>query len=153
MGRFNRAPTPPWSPTAKAQTTPYAIFHLQERGVLFIAPGTKVYEGMVVGEYSRENDLNVNICKEKKLTNMRAAGKDENIIISPHREMGLEAGIEWISDDELVEVTPQSIRLAQENFKAVRPTAPASRRRRLACYFFSGPEAAFSQSSFLMNMT
>ena len=56
-------------------------------------PGTKVYEGMVVGEYSRENDLNVNICKEKKLTNMRAAGKDENIIISPHREMGLEAGI------------------------------------------------------------
>ena len=60
---------------------------------MFIAPGTKVYEGMVVGEYSRENDLNVNICKEKKLSNMRAAGKDENIIISPHREMGLEAGI------------------------------------------------------------
>jgi GTP-binding protein len=101
----------------EGQTTPYAIFHLQERGVLFIAPGTKVYEGMVVGEYSRENDLNVNICKEKKLSNMRAAGKDENIIISPHREMGLEAGIEWIADDELVEVTPESIRLRKKILK------------------------------------
>jgi GTP-binding protein len=93
---------------------PYAIYHLQERGVMFIAPGTKVYEGMVVGEYSRENDLNVNVCKEKKLTNMRAAGKDENIIISPHREMGLEAALEWIAEDELVEVTPQSVRLRKK---------------------------------------
>jgi GTP-binding protein len=101
----------------EGQTTPYAVFHLQERGVLFIAPGTRVYEGMVVGEYSRDNDLNVNICREKKLTNMRAAGKDENIIISPHREMGLEEGIEWISDDELVEVTPQSIRLRKKILK------------------------------------
>ncbi|MGE5217881.1 MAG: translational GTPase TypA [Chloroflexota bacterium] len=106
----------------EGQTTPYAIFHLQERGVLFVAPGTKVYEGMVVGEYSRENDLNVNICKEKKLTNIRAAGKDENIIISPHREMGLEEGIEWIADDELVEVTPQSVRLRKKILKqADRP--------------------------------
>jgi GTP-binding protein len=106
----------------EGQTTPYAIFHLQERGVLFVAPGTKVYEGMVVGEYSRENDLNVNICKEKKLTNMRAAGKDENIIISPHREMGLEEGIEWIAENELVEVTPQSIRLRKKILKqADRP--------------------------------
>ena len=101
---------------------PYAIYHLQERGIMFIAPGTKVYEGMVVGEYSRENDLNVNVCKEKKLTNMRAAGKDENIIISPHREMGLEAALEWIADDELVEVTPQSIRLRKKILKqADRP--------------------------------
>ena len=101
----------------EGQTTPYAVFHLQERGVLFIAPGTRVYEGMVVGEYSRDNDLNVNICREKKLTNMRAAGKDENIIISPHREMGLEEGIEWIADDELVEVTPQSVRLRKRILK------------------------------------
>ena len=101
----------------EGQTTPYAVFHLQERGVLFIAPGTRVYEGMVVGEYSRDNDLNVNICREKKLTNMRAAGKDENIIISPHREMGLEEGIEWIADDELVEVTPESIRLRKKILK------------------------------------
>ena len=98
---------------------PYAIFHLQERGVLFIAPGTRVYEGMVVGEYSRDNDLNVNICREKKLTNVRAAGRDENIIITPHREMGLEEGIEWIDDDELVEVTPKSIRLRKKILKQV----------------------------------
>ncbi len=101
----------------EGQTTPYAVFHLQERGVLFIAPGTKVYEGMIVGEYSRDNDLNVNICREKKLTNIRAAGKDENILISPHREMGLEEGIEWIADEELVEVTPESIRLRKKVLK------------------------------------
>jgi len=124
----------PWHGTIQSRTNaamvadregtapPYAIYHLQERGVMFIAPGTKVYEGMVVGEYSRENDLNVNVCKEKKLTNMRAAGKDENIIISPHREMGLEAALEWIADDELVEVTPQSIRLRKKILKqADRP--------------------------------
>ena len=108
---------------------PYAIFHLQERGTLFIAPGTRVYEGMVVGEYSRESDLNVNICREKKLTNIRAAGRDENIIITPHREMGLEAGVEWIDDDELVEVTPQSIRLRK---KILRQVERPARRRQLA---------------------
>ncbi|MBI2991352.1 MAG: translational GTPase TypA [Deltaproteobacteria bacterium] len=102
--------------------TPYAIFHLQERGALFIAPGTRVYEGMAVGEYSRDNDLNVNICREKKLTNIRAAGRDENILITPHREMGLEEGIEWIGEDELVEVTPESIRLRKKILKqAERP--------------------------------
>jgi GTP-binding protein len=91
--------------------TPYAVFHMQERGVLFIPPGTRVYEGMVIGEYSRGTDLHVNICREKKLTNIRAAGRDENVVITPPRDMGLEAGIEWIGDDELVEVTPASIRL------------------------------------------
>jgi GTP-binding protein len=106
-------------------TTPYAVFHLQERGALFIAPGTRVYEGMVVGEYSRDNDLNVNIIREKKLTNIRAAGRDENILITPHREMGLEEGIEWIADDELVEVTPQSIRLRK---KILRQTDRPRRR-------------------------
>jgi GTP-binding protein len=97
--------------------TPYAVFHLQERGAIFIPPGARVYEGRIVGEYSRDVDLNVNICREKKLTNIRAAGRDENIIISPHREMGLEEGIEWIADDELVEVTPQSIRLRKKILK------------------------------------
>jgi GTP-binding protein len=102
--------------------TPYAIFHVQERGQLFIVPGTPVYEGMIIGEYSRGNDLNVNICREKKLTNIRAAGRDENILITPHREMGLEEGIEWIGDDELVEVTPRSIRLRKTALKqAERP--------------------------------
>ncbi len=99
--------------------TPYAIFHLQERGALFAAPGTRVYEGMIVGEYSRDNDLNVNICREKKLTNIRAAGRDENILITPHREMGLEEGIEWIGDEELIEVTPKSIRLRKKILKQV----------------------------------
>src|ERR687896_1240064 len=98
-------------------STPYAIFHLQERGVIFIPPGARVYEGMVVGEYARDVDLNVNICREKKLTNIRAAGRDENIIITPHREMGLEEGLDWIADDELVEVTPQSIRLRKKFLK------------------------------------
>jgi GTP-binding protein len=97
--------------------TPYAVFHLQERGIIFIPPGLRVYEGMVVGEYSRDVDLNVNIVREKKLTNIRAAGRDENIIITPHREMGLEEGLEWIADDELVEVTPQSIRLRKKILK------------------------------------
>jgi GTP-binding protein len=91
--------------------TPYAIFHMQERGVLFIPPGMRVYEGMVVGEYARSSELNVNVCREKKLTNIRAAGRDENIVITPHRELGLEDCIEWIGDDELVEITPKSIRL------------------------------------------
>ena len=101
----------------EGHATPYAVFHLQERGIIFIPPGLKVYEGMVVGEYSRDVDLNVNIVREKKLTNIRAAGKDENIIITPHREMGLEEGLEWIADDELVEVTPQSIRLRKKILK------------------------------------
>jgi len=106
----------------EGMTTPYAVFHLQERGALFIAPGTQVYEGMVVGEYSRDNDLNINITREKKLTNIRAAGRDENILITPHREMGLEQGIEWIGDDELVEVTPQSVRLRKKILKqSARP--------------------------------
>jgi GTP-binding protein len=99
--------------------TPYAIFHLQERGVIFIPPGTRVYEGMVVGEYSRESDLDVNICREKKLSNMRASGHDEAVRLTPHREMGLETGIEWIGDEELVEVTPQSVRLRKKVLRQV----------------------------------
>jgi GTP-binding protein len=93
---------------------PYALFHLQERGILFLPPGTPVYEGMVVGEYSRNRDLDVNACREKKLTNMRASGRDENIQLSPPRLMGLEDGLEWISDEELVEVTPKNVRLRKK---------------------------------------
>ena len=74
---------------------------------------------MVVGEYSRTTDLDVNICREKKLTNMRASGHDEAVRLTPHREMGLEDGLEWIADDELVEVTPQSIRLRKRVLKQV----------------------------------
>ncbi|MGH7790129.1 MAG: translational GTPase TypA [Candidatus Binatia bacterium] len=99
--------------------TPYAIFHMQERGVMFIAPGTRVYEGMVIGEYSRDTNLNVNIVREKKLTNIRASGRDEHVVITPPRQIGLETGIEWIGDDELVEVTPASIRLRKRILRQV----------------------------------
>src|SRR5439155_1665054 len=97
--------------------TPYALFHLQERGALFVPAGTPVYEGMVVGEYSRDADLDVNVCREKKLSNMRAAGHDEAVRLVPHRAMGLEDGLEWIDEDELVEVTPDAIRLRKRELR------------------------------------
>ena len=90
---------------------PYTLFALQDRAELFVAPGDDVYEGMIVGENARDNDLCVNPTKEKKLTNVRAAGSDENIILKPHRQIFLEAALEYIEDDELVEVTPSTIRL------------------------------------------
>jgi GTP-binding protein len=96
------------------RTTPYAIFNLQPRGIMFIGANTDVYEGMLVGMNNRENDLEVNICREKKLTNIRAAGKDENVILTPPKVMSLEQAIEFIDDDELVEVTPKSLRLRKK---------------------------------------
>jgi GTP-binding protein len=98
--------------------TGYAIFNLQERGEMFVSPGTEVYEGMVVGENSRADDLNVNIVKEKKLTNMRASSADEAIRLVPPRLLNLEQAIEFITDDEFVEVTPKSIRLRKRILKA-----------------------------------
>lgn len=89
----------------------YALFNLEPRGRLFIVPGDQVYEGMVVGEHNRENDINVNPCKEKKLSNMRAAGKDDNVLLSPARPLSLESAIVFIRDDEMVEITPKIIRL------------------------------------------
>ena len=89
----------------------YALFYLQERGTLFVDPGVKVYVGMILGEHSRDNDLEVNPIKEKKLTNIRAAGKDEALLLIPPRKMSLEQAIAYIEDDELVEVTPSAIRL------------------------------------------
>jgi GTP-binding protein len=100
------------------KTTPYAIFNLQERGTIFVKPNVNIYEGMIVGENLREADMDVNLCREKKLTNIRAAGKDENTILTPPRQFSLEQAIEFIDEDELVEVTPQTIRL---------------RKRQLAC--------------------
>ncbi len=93
------------------ETTTYALFNLQERGTLFIRPGTKVYEGMIIGENARAVDLDVNAIKEKKLTNMRAASADEAMRLVPPKELSLEQAIEFIGDDELVEVTPKSVRL------------------------------------------
>jgi GTP-binding protein len=94
--------------------TPYALFHLQPRGILFVGPGTEVYEGMVVGEHNRASDLDVNITREKKLTNIRAAGRDENIILSPPRSMSIDIALEFIDRDELVEVTPDSVRVRKK---------------------------------------
>jgi GTP-binding protein len=96
---------------------PYALFALQERSELFVAPGDDVYEGMVVGENARDNDLVVNPTKEKKLTNIRASGSDENIILKPPRQLFLEAALEYIEDDELVEVTPKVIRLRKVHLR------------------------------------
>ncbi|MDO8462487.1 MAG: translational GTPase TypA [Deltaproteobacteria bacterium] len=96
----------------------YGLFHLEPRGVLFIEAGVPTYEGMIVGENNREQDLNVNPCKEKKLSNMRAAGKDENISLSPVLPMTLERAIEFIRDDEQVEVTPKTIRLRKNTLSA-----------------------------------
>ncbi|MEN9500386.1 MAG: hypothetical protein RIS83_2206 [Pseudomonadota bacterium] len=93
----------------------YALFYLQERGTLFVDPGVKVYVGMILGEHSRDNDLEVNPIKEKKLTNIRAAGKDEALLLIPPRKMSLEQAIAYIEDDELVEVTPSAIRLRKRH--------------------------------------
>jgi GTP-binding protein len=86
--------------------------------VFFIAPGTKVYSGMVVGENSREQDMTVNVCRTKQLSNMRASGSDEAVRLEPPHIMTLEQAIEWIGDDELVEVTPQSIRIRKKHLDA-----------------------------------
>ncbi len=97
--------------TDTGRATPYALDNLQERGSLFIGGGEQVYEGQIVGEHCRDNDLPVNVCREKKLTNIRAAGSDKSIILKPPRQMTLEQALEYIEEDELVEVTPKAIRL------------------------------------------
>ncbi len=95
----------------------YALWNLQERGRMLIGPQTETYEGMVVGIHTRDNDLVVNVCKAKQLTNMRAAGSDENIILTPHIQFSLEQALEFIEDDELVEVTPSTIRIRKKFLK------------------------------------
>jgi GTP-binding protein len=96
------------------QATTYALYNLQERGELFVRPGAEVYEGMITGENSRDADLNVNVVKEKKLTNMRASTADEAMRLVPFRELSLEQALEFIREDELVEVTPASIRMRKK---------------------------------------
>jgi GTP-binding protein len=97
------------------ETTSYALFNLEDRGPLFIGPGEKVYPGMIIGEHTRGNDLDVNPLRAKKLTNIRAAGKDDNILLTPPMRMTLERSIAYIADDELVEVTPKAIRLRKRH--------------------------------------
>jgi GTP-binding protein len=92
----------------------YALDSLQERGALFIGPGVSLYGGMIIGEHSRENDLEVNACKGKKLTNMRAAGSDDAVRLTPPRQFNFEQALEYISDDELLEITPSSVRMRKK---------------------------------------
>jgi GTP-binding protein len=101
-------------------TTAYALWNLQERGELFVGPGVEVYEGMLIGENSRDNDLDVNAVKEKKLTNMRSSTADEAIRLVPFRPLNLEQAIEFIADDEFVEVTPKSLRLRKKILQSNR---------------------------------
>jgi len=117
QGEIATRPTGSLVSDRPGKTTGYAIWNLQERGEIFVTPGTEVYEGMIVGENSRDADLNVNIVKEKKLTNMRASTADEAIRLVPPRLLNLEQAIEFIRDDEFVEVTPQSIRLRKKILK------------------------------------
>ena len=95
--------------------TPYALFHLQPRGTLFILPGTRVYRGMIIGECARPDDIDVNVTREKKLTNIRAANRDENVILTPAKLLTLEQAIAFIAEDEIVEVTPRHIRLRKKD--------------------------------------
>jgi len=112
----------------------YALFNLEPRGRLFIAPGDVVYEGMIVGENHRGEDINVNPCKEKKLSNMRAAGKDDNILLSPIKPLTLEQTLSFIREDELVEVTPLSVRMRKTVLSAkVRHTQQGLRLKKAAC--------------------
>jgi GTP-binding protein len=102
---------------AEGKAVAYALFNLQNRGRLMVGPGDEVYEGMVVGIHSRDNDLTVNPMKEKKLTNVRAAGSDENILLTPALRLTLEQALEFIDEDELVEVTPKAIRIRTQFLK------------------------------------
>jgi len=109
---------------------PYALFNLEPRGRLFSEPGDPTYEGMIIGEYNRSQDINVNPCKEKKLTNMRAAGKDENVILSPIKPVTLEFAISFIREDELVEVTPRSLRMRKAVLSASKRHTSNSARNK-----------------------
>ena len=110
----------------QGKSVAYGLFNLEPRGQLFITPGISVYEGMIVGEHNKEQDMNVNPCKEKKLTNMRASGKDESTVCRSPKLVTLEFALNFIKDDELVEVTPKSIRLrkvvlSQQQRRMLRP--------------------------------
>jgi len=95
-------------------TTPYALFHLQPRGQFFLIPGVDVYEGMIIGEHNRPNDTDVNAIKEKKLSNVRNHGKDDNVMLASPRTLTIETAMDWIDADELVEVTPDAVRVRKQ---------------------------------------
>jgi GTP-binding protein len=111
MGELRTRPTGSLVSDRAGPTTAFALLNLQERGSMFVGPGVEVYEGMIVGENARSEDMDVNPTKEKKLTNMRAAASDETLKLIPHRELSLEQALEFIREDECAEVTPHTVRL------------------------------------------
>ena len=120
QGEIPQRPTGALIADRAGSTTAYALEGLEDRGILFTPPGVEVYEGMIIGEHSRDNDLDVNVVREKKLTNMRASSADEAVRLTPPRVMNLEQAIEFIAEDELVEVTPKSLRLRKKILQANR---------------------------------
>jgi GTP-binding protein len=120
QGEIPQRPTGALIADRSGSTTAYALEGLEDRGVLFLPPGVEVYEGMVIGEHSRDNDLDVNVVREKKLTNMRASSADDAVRLTPPRAMNLEQAIEFIAEDEMVEVTPKSLRLRKKVLQANR---------------------------------
>ncbi len=120
QGEIPQRPTGALISDRQGTTTTYALDGIQERGVLFLPDGAEVYEGMIVGEHSRDNDLDVNCVREKKLTNMRASGSDDAVRLVPYKQLTLEQSIEFIADDELVEVTPKSLRMRKKVLQANR---------------------------------
>ncbi|MGZ4381668.1 MAG: translational GTPase TypA, partial [Gaiellaceae bacterium] len=129
-GELRTRPTGSLVADRRGQAVAFALHALQERGSLFVAPGVEVYEGMVVGENARAEDLDVNACKEKKLTNMRSSTSDELVRLIPPRPLSLEQALEFIRDDEAVEVTPQSIRLRKVELSQGKRHGMASKRKR-----------------------
>ena len=101
------------------QVTAYALNNLADRGDFFVAPGAQVYAGQIVGEHCRDNDLEINICRAKKMTNVRAASSDKTVVLKPPRELPLEMALEFIEDDELVETTPDAIRLRKRFLREI----------------------------------
>ncbi len=119
-GEIPQRPTGALISDRNGVTTTYALDGVQERGVLFVGDGTEVYEGMIIGEHARDNDLDVNAVREKKLTNMRASGSDDALRLVPYKQLTLEQSIEFIAEDELVEVTPKSLRMRKKVLQANR---------------------------------
>ena len=104
----------------QGKSTPYSLFNLEDRGSMFIEAGTQVYKGMIIGEYNKGKELYVNVCREKKLTNVRASGSDDAVKLTRIKKLTLEQALEWIIDDELVELTPKSLRLRERDLNKTR---------------------------------
>jgi GTP-binding protein len=131
-GELRTRPTGSLVADRRGQSVAFALYALQERGSLFIGPGEEVYEGMVVGENARAEDMDVNATKEKKLTNMRASSSDETVRLIPPRPLSLEQALEFIRNDECIEVTPESVRLRKVELAAGKRAQLTSRRKREA---------------------